>query len=948
MTEIELSHRLQQIQWACSLTPPQLERIVKIIKKVDPSFVLDELPGDVSSVSEDTLREVHALVSDSLPSELAAQPAEPVPRFETEVPVPEPQWYRPENPYFRDMLDAFKHLEDLSMPGHELQLKMEEAMLDLGADRVLQSVDTNAATRILGGQRMEQLQQRWLLAVVAHMTNSPNPVYAPLLEVLSRRKLASIAISTLTREVVGSAGCRHVLAASHIGRQVHMAYSLKRLGAGGNEFARLAASFPKFMAKFKKSAMPGKVVPDHVVWKTFIQHHLIGVKAVSVPDWSEDTFVAIGGALLSHLIAAAEIRPGMADVVDFVPHVEHNRKVTMLCPNEHLVQFFKVHPRDVRNQTFQFAKMLPMVVPPIPWISHNHGGYLLLSATGRSTLMRTIHNDQRRILKLSQNRLGGVFDALNAIQTTEWRVNSRVLAIQIAIWNQGGDPELDIPDVKDIPEPRQPTGADATHTVMAEYFATRQQIREENRNMHSMRCTVQYQLLIAYKLRHNRLYMPVNLDWRGRAYTVSPNLTHLGGDMTRSTLMFHQRRPLGENGLFWLKVHLANLCGADKCSLQDRVKFVDSNWKHIIDSARDPLKERGGLGWWRQQENPWQALAACFELDAATSLPDHRLYECGLPVQMDGSCNGLQHYAALGGDVLGALQVNLLPSPQPMDVYQAVATIVSERIDQLAAEGNHNAIRLKGLVKRKIVKQTVMTSVYGVTVVGANAQIARQLAALPHLDESQAHQLATFLAPIVFEALSAMFAQATEIKTWLQVSARRIAASGDYVKWETPLNLPVLQPYIKLSHGVKVIDRQKHATAFPPNFVHSLDATHMMMTASEAHRQNLVFASVHDSFWVHACDVTDLNRILREQFVKMHSFPLMQQLRDTFKAVYADRTHPKGIDKMDQDGDSEAVADVAPDQPRLKGGHVALTFPALPPRGSLDLNEVLKSEFFFD
>lgn len=42
----------------------------------------------------------------------------------------------------------------------------------------------------------------------------------------------------------------------------------------------------------------------------------------------------------------------------------------------------------------------------------------------------------------------------------------------------------------------------------------------------------------------------------------------------------------------------------------------------------------------------------------------------------DGSCNGLQHYAALGRDSVGAASVNLLPSELPQDVYSGVAAQV--------------------------------------------------------------------------------------------------------------------------------------------------------------------------------------------------------------------------------------------------------------------------------
>lgn len=45
-------------------------------------------------------------------------------------------------------------------------------------------------------------------------------------------------------------------------------------------------------------------------------------------------------------------------------------------------------------------------------------------------------------------------------------------------------------------------------------------------------------------------------------------------------------------------------------------------------------------------------------------------YLSHLPVHMDGSCNGLQHYAALGRDEIGGKAVNLMPSDKPQDVYK--------------------------------------------------------------------------------------------------------------------------------------------------------------------------------------------------------------------------------------------------------------------------------------
>lgn len=43
-----------------------------------------------------------------------------------------------------------------------------------------------------------------------------------------------------------------------------------------------------------------------------------------------------------------------------------------------------------------------------------------------------------------------------------------------------------------------------------------------------------------------------------------------------------------------------------------------------------------------------------FELSDAMKLPNPEEYISFTPVHVDGSCNGMQHYAALGKDTAGA------------------------------------------------------------------------------------------------------------------------------------------------------------------------------------------------------------------------------------------------------------------------------------------------------
>lgn len=88
-----------------------------------------------------------------------------------------------------------------------------------------------------------------------------------------------------------------------------------------------------------------------------------------------------------------------------------------------------------------------------------------------------------------------------------------------------------------------------------------------------------------------------------------------------------------------------------------------------------------GSKWWMESECPWQTLASCVDIAAAVRHPEGpQHYVSHFPVHQDGSCNGLQHYAALGRDEAGACSVNLMPQELPQDVYSCVAALVTRTI----------------------------------------------------------------------------------------------------------------------------------------------------------------------------------------------------------------------------------------------------------------------------
>ena len=147
----------------------------------------------------------------------------------------------------------------------------------------------------------------------------------------------------------------------------------------------------------------------------------------------------------------------------------------------------------------------------------------------------------------------------------------------------------------------------------------------------------------------------MNMDFRGRVYPIAPHLNHIGGDLSRGVLSFGERKKLNKSGFKWLKIHCANLMGLDKKPIPDKLVFIDSQIELIKAMADSPLERRE----WLAHEDPWQALATMIELGEALKLDNPEEYMSDLHVHQDGSCNGLQHYAALGRDSEGASQVNL-------------------------------------------------------------------------------------------------------------------------------------------------------------------------------------------------------------------------------------------------------------------------------------------------
>uniref|UniRef100_A0A8C5UE85 DNA-directed RNA polymerase n=1 Tax=Malurus cyaneus samueli TaxID=2593467 RepID=A0A8C5UE85_9PASS len=535
--------------------------------------------------------------------------------------------------------------------------------------------------------------------------------------------------------------------------------------------------------------------------------------------------------------------------------------------------------------TFNSSAM-PMLCPPLPWTSPHFGAFVL-NDTKLMRFMDDIIHHQLLLEQCPLVNLHPVLDALNQLGNCAWKINQPVLDIIISIFNDKGDEKLDIPPpLSEAPKPPTAPGHFSTwsESLKHELFLCKKKTAE----MHSLRMDALYKLSIANYVRDKVFWFPHNMDFRGRTYPCPPYFNHLGNDVTRAILLFAEGRPLGPRGLDWLKIHLINLTGLKKKNtLQERLDYANEIMEDILDSADNPLT---GRKWWMNTDEPWQALACCMEIAKASRSPDPAAYISHFPVHQDGSCNGLQHYAALGRDLSGAVSVNLVPCGLPQDVYSAVAQQVEEFRKKDAERGVKIAQVLQGLISRKVVKQTVMTVVYGVTRYGGRLQIEKRLKEIDEFPEEYLWEASHYLVKQVFNGIKEMFSATRDIQSWLTESAKLIAQSGRTVEWVTPLGLPIIQPYyrssVKSYNSNQKPDTVKQKNAFPPNFIHSLDSTHMMLTALHCLRKGLTFVSVHDCYWTHALTVDVMNQICRQQFVALHSEKILQDLSEFMLEKY--------------------------------------------------------------
>lgn len=611
----------------------------------------------------------------------------------------------------------------------------------------------------------------------------------------------------------------------------------------------------------------------------------------------------------------------------------------------------------------------PCVVPPKPWTGVVGGGYW---AKGRRPLPLIRLGSKSAVSRYEDVYMPEVYDAVNIIQNTPWKVNKKVLEVVNMVEKLNNTPIDDIPQM----EPLKPEDyAGETEEELKAWKKAAAGIYRREKARQSRRLSLSFIVNQANKFsQFKAIWFPYNMDWRGRVYAV-PMFNPQGNDMQKGLLTLAVGKPIGAAGFKWLKVHGANCAGVDKVTFEERIKWVEDNHDNIMAAAKAPMDS---IEWWGKLDSPFCFLAFCFEY---AGVMHHGLsYSCSLPIAFDGSCSGIQHFSAMLRDHIGGHAVNLTPSGKVQDIYRIVSDRIEEELKVLLVNGTDNEMvthedkktgeiteRLKlgtrelarqwltyGM-SRKVTKRSVMTLAYGSKEYGFADQVYEDIV-MPAIDSgsgamfTEPSQASRFMAKMIWEAVSVTVVAAVDAMKWLQGAAKLLAAevkdkkTGEILKpclpvhWVTPDGFPVWQEYRKkdttrlnlmflgsfnlqptVNKGTKKeLDKHKQESGISPNFVHSQDGSHLRKTVVHTHRKYGVmsFAVIHDSFGTIPADAEYLFRGVRETMVE--TYRDNDVLLD-FYEQFEYQLHESQRDKL----------------------------PELPKKGKLNIEDILSSDFAF-
>ena len=429
------------------------------------------------------------------------------------------------------------------------------------------------------------------------------------------------------------------------------------------------------------------------------------------------------------------------------------------------------------------------------------------------------------------------------------------------------------------------------------------------------------------------LYYVYTLDFRSRVYSQGSLISPQGGDLQKALVRFATGLALGSTGEYWFKVQGANVWGWDKECFDDRVSHCETSdfMEMCLDIAADPVTFTS----WTNADKPWQFLAWCYEYAKLIEWKEEgneaATFISHVAVAMDGSCSGIQHYSAMLRDEVGGKEVNLTPSDKPQDIYRAVSNHVNDWMTSVVDGYNQDVpmwadiVEKFGEVKaykiaeewmaiginRNMTKKPVMTLPYGSSQLTCRDSISDYLRDKQEKADRQSlasrtpvgkvhnftdksgiiplQEAISFASMLTWKGIGEVVVAAKAGMKYIKAVTAVVAGMGVPLEWTTPTGFIVTQAIFEVNEDkqvftnmlggckfrvkedTKTIDVRRMGSSCAPNFVHSMDASHLIKSVNAFTNVDIEsIAVIHDSFGTHAGNTAALRVQLSGAFVDMY------------------------------------------------------------------------------
>jgi DNA-directed RNA polymerase len=576
---------------------------------------------------------------------------------------------------------------------------------------------------------------------------------------------------------------------------------------------------------------------------------------------------------------------------------------------------------DVFVQAIRANPLLyPLREPPTPWTQVNKGGLPPDHwAHGISLISGHHHHRAEAAVRyaIAHDRMDQVLKALNYLQSPAFIINQPLLAFMQRISR---------------PLPPKPAKGEIFWKAPA---------REQWKERQALEAW-RLDLIVAQAFAGKRFWVPLRFDFRGRINPI-PHFNFTREDHVRALFLFADGDPIGEEGLKWLKAHVAARADGvswsikpSKLNFEGRIAWTESNLPLLRKIGEAVLRgdDPTVLEWALPPEDDerYQFIAACVELVQALDVGPG--FKTRLPLVFDATCSGLQHLSGMrrdesvgrlvnltkpnnGGDPIQILldgdTIDAVTEPDgPNDFYGIMALALWNKLRKRP----HLRDLVDGPLDRKIVKQPVMSYFYGSTRIGMSDQIVE---IIEKRNRSRKEKkkirrgdifLPYRLAEKVYELLEQEAApKAAETLRHLRSLVKLCNSNGKSLGFDM-VGQPILNSYFKpdikrvairwngrrrdlswIIGDTDEIDPEGAENGIAANFVHAADAAHLRLFALAAAKEGLLTVTVHDCYGTIAPRAARLKELVPQCWERLHRHNL---LNDIWQA--ARRTLPRSVE----------------------------------------------------